>query len=159
MIFRKLATFVVIFSTKKLFSNPYVLDNVGYIWNCCGYSEDADLYQKDEIYQSQLLDKNNRTLAANILSLHTNKKIADNEIRKKSFDIVPKKDFQKFIQTIKTPHLTPDYYRWEYYSKHSHAIKQNIRLVFKALNFPARRQPTASITSSSSKMPLFYEHE
>jgi len=103
-----------------------------------GYSEDADLYQKEEIYQSQLLDKNNRTLAANILSLHTNKKIADNEIRKKSFDIVPKKDFQQFIQTIKTPHLTPDYYRWEYYSKHSHSIKQNIRLVFKALNFQTK---------------------
>ena len=35
MIFRKLAIFVVIFSTKKLFSNPFVLANVGHIWNCC----------------------------------------------------------------------------------------------------------------------------
>jgi hypothetical protein len=35
MIFRKLAIFVVIFSTKKLFLNPYLLANVGHIWNCC----------------------------------------------------------------------------------------------------------------------------
>jgi TnpA family transposase len=103
-----------------------------------GYAEDAELYQKEEIYQAQLLDQNNRTLAANILSLHTNKKIADNEIRERAFDIVPKKEYQKFIQKIKTPHFTPDYYRWEYYSKHSHAIKQNIRLVFKALNFQTK---------------------
>ena len=34
MIFRKLAIFVVIFSTKKLFLNPYLLANVGHIWNC-----------------------------------------------------------------------------------------------------------------------------
>ena len=34
MIFRKLAIFVVIFYTKKLFSNPYVLANIGHIWNC-----------------------------------------------------------------------------------------------------------------------------
>ena len=103
-----------------------------------GYIEDADIYQKEEIYQAQLLDKNNRILAANILSLHTNKKIADNEIRGRSYNIVPKKEFQKFIQKIKTPHLTPDYYRWKYYSKHSHAIKQNIRLIFKALNFQTK---------------------
>ena len=28
-----------------------------------GYAEDAELYQKEEIYQAQLLDQNNRTLA------------------------------------------------------------------------------------------------
>ena len=103
-----------------------------------GYTEDADLYQKEEIYQSQLSDQNNRILAANILSLHTNKKVADNKIREKSFAIIPKNEFQQFIQKIKTPHLTPDYYRCEYYSKNSHAIKQNIRLIFKALNFQTK---------------------
>ena len=103
-----------------------------------GYVEDAELYQKEEIYQAQLLDKNNRTLAASILSLHTNKKIADTEIRSRSFDIVPKNEYKQFIQKIKTPHFTPDYYRWEYYNKHSHAIKQNIRLVFKVLEFQTK---------------------
>ena len=103
-----------------------------------GYREDADFYQKEEIYKAQLLDQNNRILAANILSLHIDKKVPNKKIREKSFAIVPETNFQKFIQTIKTPHLTPDYYRWEYYSKNSHAIKQNIRLTFKALNFRSK---------------------
>lgn len=99
------------------------------------YTEEADLYQKNMIYQAQLLDHTNRIAAASILSLHTNKKVLDKEIRKKSFAIVPQNEFHQFVQKIKTPHLTPDYYRWEYYSKTSHAIKQNIRLIFKSLNF------------------------
>lgn len=103
-----------------------------------GYREDADFYQKEEIYKAQLLDQNNRILAANILSLHIDKKVPNKNIREKSFAIVPETNFQKFIQTIKTPILTPDYYRWEYYSKNSHAIKQNIRLTFKALNFRSK---------------------
>jgi len=103
-----------------------------------GYREDADFYQKEEIYKAQLLDQNNRILAADILSLHIDKKVPNKKIREKSFAIVPETNFQKFIQTIKTPHLTPDYYRWEYYSKNSHAIKQNIRLTFKALNFRSK---------------------
>jgi TnpA family transposase len=100
-----------------------------------GYINDADIYQKDAIYQAQISDKDNRDLAANILSLHTNKKVSDNELRSKSFEIVPKHKFQQFIQKIRRPHVTPDYYRWEYYKENIHAIKQNTRLTFKALDF------------------------
>lgn len=103
-----------------------------------GYIDNADLYQKEEIYKSQLSDQNNRTLAAKILSLHTDKNVPDAKIREKSFTIVPKNDFQQFIQTLRTPYLTPDYYRWEYYDNNSHAIKQNIRLTFKVLNFQSK---------------------
>lgn len=100
-----------------------------------GYINDADLYQKDAIYQAQISDKDNRDLAANILSLHTNKKVLDHELRNKSFAIVPKHKFQQFIQKLKRPHLTPDYYRWQYYKSNIHGIKQNTRVTFKALNF------------------------
>jgi len=31
--------------------------------------------------------------------------------------------------------MHPDYYRWQYYKSHAHAIKQNTRLVFKVLDF------------------------
>jgi TnpA family transposase len=111
-----------------------------FIYKVNGYTEDADLYQKEEIYKAQLLDQNNRILAADILSLHTDKKVPDNKIREQSFAIIPKTKFQQFIQKIKTPHLTPDYYKCEYYSKNSHAIKQNIRLTFKALNFQTKSE-------------------
>jgi TnpA family transposase len=100
-----------------------------------GYINDADIYQKDSIYKAEISDQEHRNIAANILSLHTNKKVADTELRKASFAIVPEDQFPQFIQNIRTPHLTPDYYRWQYYKDKSHAIKQNIRLTFKTLKF------------------------
>jgi len=106
-----------------------------FVYKVNGYTNDADLYQKDAIYQAQISDKDNREIAANILSLHTNKKVLDHELRGKSFTIVPKHKFQQFIQKLKRPHLTPDYYRWQYYKSNIHGIKQNTRLTFKALNF------------------------
>lgn len=80
-----------------------------------GYIDNADVYQKEAIYLAQVADKENRDLAANILSLHINKKVPDNELRSKSFSIVAKDKFQQFIQKIRQPHLSPDFYRWQYY--------------------------------------------
>jgi len=45
------------------------------------------------IYQAQMSHCHNRNLAADILSLHINKKIADQDLRKTAFKIVAKKDF------------------------------------------------------------------
>jgi hypothetical protein len=42
-----------------------------------GYINDADIYQKDSIYKAEISDQEHRNIAANILSLHTNKKVAD----------------------------------------------------------------------------------
>ncbi len=106
-----------------------------FIYKINGYTKDADLYQKEAIYQAQILDQKNRHLAADILSLHTNKRVHDNQIRNKSFAIVPKNQFQQFIHKIRKPHLTPNYYRWQYYNDNAHAIKQNTRLAFKLLDF------------------------
>lgn len=100
-----------------------------------GYKNDADKYQKEEIYNAQIIDKENRNTAANILSLNIDKKIEDKDIRSKSFEIVPKDEFQHFVQKIRKPHLTPEFYRWQYYKKHEYAIKLNIRLIFKNLDF------------------------
>ena len=103
-----------------------------------GYVDDADIYQKEAIYNAQISDTNNRGLAANILSLHINKKVADNEIRSKSFSIVSQDKFPQFIQKIRKPHFNPDDYRWEFYRKNAHAIKHNVRLTFKALDFQSK---------------------
>lgn len=90
-----------------------------------GYTDDADAYQKEAIYLAAVTDKDNRDLAASILSLHINKKVSDNELRNKSFVIVAKEKFQQFIQKIRQPHLSPDFYRWQYYNKNAAAIKLN----------------------------------
>ena len=100
-----------------------------------GYKTAADKYQKEEIYNAQIIDNENRNIAAKILSLNIDKKIDDKDIRSKSFEIIPKDNFQHFVQKIRKPHLTPDYYRWQYYTKHEHAIKRNIRLIFRTLDF------------------------
>lgn len=105
-----------------------------------GYIDDADVYQKEAIYLVQVTDKENRDLAANILSLHINKKVPDTELRNKSFSIVAKDKFQQFIQKIRQPHLSPDFYRWQYYNKNAPAIKLNTRLTFKALDFQTKSE-------------------
>ena len=99
------------------------------------YIDDADTYQKEAIYLAQVADKENRDLAADILSLHLNKKVPDSELRNKSFAIVTKDKFQHFIQKLRQPHLNPDFYRWQYYNKNAPAIKLNTRLIFKVLDF------------------------
>lgn len=102
------------------------------------YINEADDYQKEAIYLAQVADKDNRDLAADILSLHINKKIPDNQLRNKSFSIVPKDKFKQFIQKIRRPHLVPDFYRWQYYNKNAASIKLNTRLTFKALDFQTK---------------------
>ena len=103
-----------------------------------GYIDEADVYQKEAIYLAQVTDKENRDLAANILSLHINKKVSDTELRNKSFLIVAKDKFQQFIQKIRQPHLSADFYRWQYYNKSASAIKLNTRLTFKVLDFQTK---------------------
>jgi TnpA family transposase len=109
-----------------------------FVYRVNGYKDDAEIFQKESIYQAQVTDKENREVAADILYLHINKKVADHEIRDKSFVIMPKNKFRQFIQKLKKPHLSPDYYRWHYYKKSAYAIKQNIRPIFKALEFQSK---------------------
>lgn len=74
------------------------------------------------------------------MSLHINKRVPDKELRNQSFVIIPKNQFQQFIQKIRKPHLNPDYYRWQYYINNAHAIKQNTRLTFRALDFQTKAE-------------------
>jgi len=103
--------------------------------------KEADLYQKEEIYKEKLKDIENRKLAAKALLLYTNKKVKDNELRPKAFKVVEEKKFKKFANDIASLNLTPDYYKWKYYSRMSSAIKLNIRLVFKVIDFASTSQP------------------
>ena len=106
-----------------------------FIYKVNKYIKDADEYQKEEIYKEKLIDKENRKLAVKALLLYINKKVQDSELRTNAFKVVEEKKFKKFMNEIANPHLTPDFYKWKYYSKQSSAIKLNIRLIFKVIEF------------------------
>lgn len=111
------------------------------------FSGEAETYQAEAIYNAKDGDKDHRNTAAAILSLVNNKRIADNAIRKKAYEIMPQEQFQQFIQKIKRPNFTPEFYRWEYYSKSAPTIKLNTRAAFKALDFQSKnKELQAAIT-------------
>lgn len=86
---------------KRLLNiNDHLIDS--FVYKINKYIDESDVYQKDVIYQAQLVDKENRSLAANILSLHIDKKISNHDIRSKSFAIIPENEFEQFIKKIKT---------------------------------------------------------
>lgn len=106
-----------------------------FIYKVNKFVKDADVYQKEEIYKEKLIDKENRKLAVKALLLYIDKKVQDNELRANAFKVVEEKKFKKFVNEIANPHLTPDFYKWKYYSRQSSAIKLNIRLIFKVIEF------------------------
>lgn len=59
-----------------------------------------------------------------------------------------------FVQKIRKPHSHPDDYRWEYYTKHSHAIKQNIRLSFKVLELQSSAE---DVNSDISFLKIYFD--
>ncbi|MCX7091624.1 MAG: Tn3 family transposase [Legionellales bacterium] len=104
------------------------------------YASEAEEYQAETILNAKNNDKDQRGAAAAILSLINNKKVADNAIRTKAYEIVPEEKFQQFIRKIEKPNFTPEFYRWEYYSKTAPAIKLNTRAAFKALDFQSKHK-------------------
>ena len=111
------------------------------------YKGEAEIYQAEAIYNIKDEDKGHREAAAAILSLVHNKKVADNEIRNKSYEIIPQEKFQQFIQKIKKPNFTPELYRWQYYSENAQTIKLNTRAAFNALDFQSKNKAlNAAIT-------------
>jgi TnpA family transposase len=105
------------------------------------YKSEADKYQAKAIYDEHSEDKKHRDSAAIILSLINNKKIADDDIRKKAYGIIPQEEFQAFITKIKKPNFTPEFYRWQYYSDNAATIKRNTRAAFKSLEFQSKNKP------------------
>lgn len=99
------------------------------------YAGEAEVHQAEAIYNTKDEDKDQRKTAAKILSIVNNRKVADKDIRTKSYEIMPQEQFQQFIQKIKKPNFTPDFYRWQYYSNAASTIKLNTRSAFKALDF------------------------
>ncbi|MDP3561610.1 MAG: hypothetical protein Q8R83_05490 [Legionellaceae bacterium] len=75
------------------------------------YKGKAETYQVEDICNVKDEDKNHRNAAAAILFLVNNKKVADDEILQKAYKIVPQEKFQQFIQKIKKPNFTPEFYR------------------------------------------------
>ncbi len=104
------------------------------------YADEADIYQMQEIYSAQADDMGNRNSVANILSIIYNKQIQDHELRPKIYKEKSYDQFHQLIKDIKKPNFSPEYYRWEYYKSNIQAIKTNIRLIFKVLNFQSKNQ-------------------
>ncbi|WP_133137982.1 Tn3 family transposase [Legionella rowbothamii] len=111
-----------------------------FIYKMNYYTGEAESYQAQAICDAKNEDKDQRHAAAAILSLVNNKKVADSEIRKKAYEIMPEEKFQQFIQKIKKPNFTPEFYRWEYYSDAASTIKLNTRAAFKALDFHSKNK-------------------
>jgi len=105
-----------------------------------GYLDSADHYQA-KAYGKHLLDESkDRNDTADILSLFGNKSITDNELRNQAYAIIPKEFFPNLIGRIRNPKFNAEFHRWEYYSKTSSAIKQNIRGSFKVLDFQSKNK-------------------
>jgi len=104
------------------------------------YTGEAESHQAQAIYNARDEDKDQRNTAAAILSIVNNKKVANKDIRTKSYEIVPQEKFQQFIQKIKKPNFTPEFYRWQYYSNAAPTIKLNTRLAFKTLDFQSNNK-------------------
>lgn len=118
--------------------SDHLVASFGYKMNY--YTGEAESYQAQAIWDTKDEDKDQRHAAAAILSLVNNKKVADYEIREKSYEIIPEEKFQQFIQKIKKPNFTPEFYRWEYYSDAASTIKLNTRAAFKVLDFQAKNK-------------------
>ena len=105
-----------------------------------GYLDSADHYQA-KAYGKHLLDESkDRNDTADILSLFENKSITDNELRNQAYGIITKEFFPNLIGRIRNPKFNAEFHRWEYYSKTSSAIKQNIRGSFKVLDFQSKNK-------------------
>lgn len=104
------------------------------------YKGESEAYQAKAIGDVKDEDKDHRNAAVAILSLVNNKKVDDNEIRGKAYDIVPQEKFQQFIQKIKKPNFTPEFYRWQYYGENASTIKLNTRAAFKVLDFQSKNK-------------------
>ena len=129
----------------SMFSSDYIISSFTHKVNL--YAGEAEEYQAEAILNAKDDDKDHRDTAAAILSLVNNKKVADNAIRTKAYEIVPQEKFQQFIRKIKKPNFTPEFYRWEYYKKTAPTIKLNTRAAFKALDFQSKnKELQAAIT-------------
>ena len=116
--------------------NDHLISSLIYKIN--SYIDEANIYQMKAIYNASIEDSNNRHLVGNILSIIYDEKNKDHELRPKTYKIKSQNEFYQLIQEIKKPNFNPEYYRWQYYRKHIHAIKTNIRLIFKVLDFQSK---------------------
>ena len=111
-----------------------------FIYKTNSYIKDADQFAKNEVYQAKLDHDANKVIAGKMLFLYSNKKIEDKMLRPKAFSIVPEKVFDQFVRTIIKPNFDNIFYQWKYYSKTRHAIKMNLRPVFKELLFDSEKK-------------------
>ncbi|HGK7612111.1 TPA: DUF4158 domain-containing protein, partial [Legionella pneumophila] len=127
--------------------SDHVISSFSHKVNFYAGEAEAILNAKDD-------DKDRRDTAAAILSLVNNKKVADNDIRTKAYEMVPKEKFQQFIRKIKKPNFTPEFYRWEYYKKTAPTIKINTRAAFKVLDFQSKNKELQSAKKQSALMRI-----
>jgi hypothetical protein len=95
----------------------------------------GDEYQKKKVDTVEAVDKQLRNRAHKVMMINVDETISDDQVRKKAFQVVPKKDYNQFLDDFKKPNLDRDFYRWQQFGKLAHTIKMNIRPIFKVLSF------------------------
>ena len=104
------------------------------------YTKEADDYQRNKVDIEETIDKQLRNKASALLAINIDETIPDNKVRESAFEIIPKENYQQFLNSFKKPNLSREYYRWEYNEKISLTMKRNVRPLFKVLDFTCNKQ-------------------
>ncbi len=99
------------------------------------YADEADDYQRSKIVLQETADSQLRHQAYQVMAINIDKRIPDDQVRAKAFEVIPLADYQQFLNDFKKPNIDRDFYRWQYYGDIALTIKRNIRPLFKALEF------------------------
>ncbi|MDD1607941.1 MAG: Tn3 family transposase [Methylococcaceae bacterium] len=99
------------------------------------YADGADDYQRSKIALLETTDTQLRHQAYQVMAINIDKRIPDEQVRAKAFEVIPFADYKQFLNDFNKPNVDRDFYRWQYYGDIGLTIKRNIRPLFKALEF------------------------
>jgi hypothetical protein len=99
------------------------------------YADGADDYQRSKIAVLENKDTQLRQQAYQVMAINIDKRISDEQVRAKAFEVIPLADYQQLLNDFNKPTVDRDFYRWQYYGDIALTIKRNIRPLFKALEF------------------------
>lgn len=116
-----------------------------FIYRTNYYIKEAALYSEKEICKAKLLYDKDRSKAGKILTILSDKKNEDHELRPKAYQIVAEDNFLRFVQRFKRPNFDTSFYIWQYYFKIRHKVKINLRPVFKVIEWNCEKKEALSI--------------
>ena len=113
------------------------------------YADGADDYQRSKIALLETSDTQLRQQAYQVMAINIDKRISDEQVRAKAFEVIPLADYQQFLNDFNKPNVDRDFYRWQYYGNIALTIKRNIRPLFNVLEFSCTNEGLIYFTRSS----------